>query len=300
MVWLTDKNSFALAVLFYGISMVYSFFLWRKGFRQDNRVNYSLLLIASLFHTTAMIKRGFSLDRCPVHNLFEATMFVTWTMVVAYLLMGLWSRLRFLGAFASPILFAIGVFALMPGLDIQAAEPQFTGGWLSLHVALFALSYGAFGLSSVAGIMYLTQEHNLKFHKLRAVVSLLPPIQRLELVMGRLLVGGFIMLSIGLVVSAVWFNQIRGDFFKDAPKILWSALVWLMCFSLILMRWKFSQRGRRFAWGTIGLFIFVALTFWGSSLMSPLHSPNAKAERGSRLDTSPVEKFATENAQSKP
>ena len=280
--------------------MVYSFFLWRKGFRQDNRVNYSLLLIASLFHTTAMIKRGFSLDRCPVHNLFEATMFVTWTMVVAYLLMGLWSRLRFLGAFASPILFAIGVFALMPGLDIQAAEPQFTGGWLSLHVALFALSYGAFGLSSVAGIMYLTQEHNLKFHKLRAVVSLLPPIQRLELVMGRLLVGGFIMLSIGLVVSAVWFNQIRGDFFKDAPKILWSALVWLMCFSLILMRWKFSQRGRRFAWGTIGLFIFVALTFWGSSLMSPLHSPNAKAERGSRLDTSPVEKFATENAQSKP
>lgn len=280
--------------------MVYSFFLWRKGFRQDNRVNYSLLLIASVFHTTAMIKRGFSLDRCPVHNLFEATMFVTWTMVASYLLLGLWARLRFLGAFVSPILFAIGVFALMPGLDVQTTVPQFTGGWLSLHVALFALSYGAFGLSSVAGMMYLTQEHNLKFHKLRAVVSLLPPIQRLELVMGRLLVGGFIMLSIGLVVSAVWFNQIRGDFFKDAPKILWSALVWLMCLGLILMRWKFSQRGRRFAWGTIGLFIFVALTFWGSSLMSPLHSPNAKAERGSKLDTSPVEKFASENAQSEP
>ena len=46
MVWLTDKISFTIAVLFYGISMVYSVFLWRKGFRQDNRVNYFLLLIA--------------------------------------------------------------------------------------------------------------------------------------------------------------------------------------------------------------------------------------------------------------
>jgi uncharacterized membrane protein YbhN (UPF0104 family) len=63
-----------------------------------------------------MIKRGFSLERCPVHNLFEATMFVMWTMVAAYLVFGIWSRLRFLGAFASPVLFAIGVFALLFGL----------------------------------------------------------------------------------------------------------------------------------------------------------------------------------------
>ena len=55
-----------------------------------------------------MIKRGFSLERCPVNNLFEATMFVTWTMVAAYLMFGIWSRLRFLGAFVSPLLFALG------------------------------------------------------------------------------------------------------------------------------------------------------------------------------------------------
>lgn len=291
MVWLTDKLSFTVAVLFYGISMVYSVFLWRKGFREANRVNYFLLLIAAVFHTTAMIKRGFSLDRCPVNNLFEATMFVTWTMVAAYLVLGIWSRLRFLGAFVSPILFAFGVFALMPGLDAHGAEPQFTGGWLSLHVALFSLAYGAFGLSSVAGIMYLTQEHNLKFHKLRAVISLLPPIQRLELAMGRLLLGGFILLSLALAVSGIWFKQTSGSYFQDDPKILWSILVWVMCLGLVLMRWKFSQGGRRFAWGTIALFVFVALTFWGSSLMSPLHSPNQQTQRGSMLKNSEHAKF---------
>ncbi len=275
--------------------MVYSVFLWRKGFREDNRANYFLLLIAAIFHTTAMFKRGFSLERCPVNNLFEATMFVTWTMVAAYLILGIWSRLRFLGAFASPILFAIGIFALMPGLDVRGPEPQFSGGWLSLHVALFALSYGAFGLSSIAGMMYLTQEHDLKFHKLRAVISLLPPIQRLELTMGRLLIIGFILLTIALVVSAVWFRQTNGNLLGGDPKILWSMLVWFMGLALVLMRWKFSQGGRRLAWGTIGLFVFVALTFWGSSLMSPTHSPNQQTQRGSMIKDS--EKFAIRHSQ---
>ncbi|MEP6663989.1 MAG: cytochrome c biogenesis protein CcsA [Verrucomicrobiota bacterium] len=283
MLWFTDKISFATAVFFYGLSMIYSVFLWRKGFRQDNRVNYFLLMTGAVFHTAAMFKRGFSLDRCPVNNLFEATMFVMWTMIAAYLLLGIWTRLRFLGAFISPIFFGMGVFALMPSLDVRGPKPEFSGGWLSLHVALFALAYGAFGLSSVAGTMYLTQEHDLKFHKLRAVISRLPPIQRLEIVMGRLLMTGFVLLSAALAVSSVWFKQTYGNYFQDDPKILWSLLVWLMCCGLVIMRWKFAQSGRRLAWGTIGLFVFVALTFWGSSLMSPIHAPAQPTQPHSSL-----------------
>src|SRR5437879_3226858 len=108
---------FRLSVVLYGLSMIYSVFLWRRGFRQDNRINYFLLLIAFALHTTAMTLRGLQIQRCPVTNLYEATTFVTWTIVAVYLIVGVWSRLRFLGAFASPILFGVGVFALMPALD---------------------------------------------------------------------------------------------------------------------------------------------------------------------------------------
>jgi len=268
----SDKLNFIVAVILYGASALYSIFLFRKGFRQDNRINYCLLLGGFLFHTMAMFQRGFSLDRCPIHNLYEATTFVGWTMVTAYLCLGLWSRLRFLGAFASPVLFAIGVFALMPGLDVKSAQPVFTGGWLSLHVALFVLAYAAFGLSCIAGLMYLTQEHDLKFHKFRAVLSLMPPIQRLELVASRLLLGGFVLLSAGLIVSALWTRQMNVAFAGD-PKIVWSLFVWALYLALIVMRWKFAQGGRRFAWGAVVGFVFVLLTFWGSSLLSPIHNP---------------------------
>jgi len=254
--------------------MVYSVFLYRRGFRKDNWINYILLLVALIFHSTAMALRGFSLNHCPVTNLYEATAFLTWGIVATYLVLGLWSRLRFLGAFASPLLFGIGVFALMPGLDIAHGKPtELTRALTSVHAALLALSYGAFGLSSVAAIMYLTQEHNLKFHKLQAIFSLLPPIQRLETVVGRLLVTGFVLLSAGLAIGAIDLSHLQNPHaYRGDPKIVWSGLVWLLYLGLIVMRWKFSQAGRRFAFGAIASFAFVLLTFWGSNLLSPLHN----------------------------
>ncbi len=273
--WFTDRHFFLLAVFVYGISVIYSVLLWRKGFRQDDLVNYAVLLFAFALHTTAMFERGFRLNHCPVSNLYEATIFAAWTIVAAYLVLGLWPRLRFLGAFASPVLFGIGVFALMRGLDPSpAAGPELPSVWTSLHAALASLAYGAFGLSSVAALMFLTQEHNLKFHKLQAIFSLVPPIQRLEGLVGRLLVCGFVLLTLGLGVGAYDLAQRRNpEAYRGDPKIVWSILVWLLYLGLVLMRWKFAQGGRRFALGTIGTFVFVLLTFWGVNLLSPLHKP---------------------------
>ena len=270
----TDRHFFLVAVILYGISSLYAIFLLRTGFRQDNRINYCLLLGGALFHTYAMFQRGFSLQRCPINNLFEATLFVAWTMVATYLLIGTWNRLRFVGAFASPILFAIGVFALMPSLDPPHGEqPVFTGGWLSLHAALILLSYGGFGLSAIAAVMYLTQEHNLKFNKPRAVFSLMPPIQRLELVVSRLMLAGFVLLTLGLAIGVGYLKETHDVYFKEDTKILWSALVWVACLAMLVSRWRFSQRGRKLAWGAVGMFAFVLLTFWGSNLLSGIHNP---------------------------
>ena len=270
---MTDRHFFLLAVIVYGCSMVYSVLLWRKGFRQDNRVNYLLLLLGFGLHTTAMFYRGFSFKQCPVNNLFEATIFLAWALVAAYLAIGLWPRLRYLGAFASPVLFAIGVFALMPALDPpHGPNPEFSGAAASLHAALILLAYGAFGLASVAGGMFLTQEHDLKFHKLRAMLSLFPPIQRLEMVTARLVLAGFILLSVGLEIGAHLPRPEGASLFQDA-KVVWSAVLWVLYFGLLLARWRFAQTGRRFAISTIGIFAFVLLTFWGTNLLSPIHHP---------------------------
>jgi HemX protein len=277
--WFTGHDAarhfFLLAVIVYGISMVHTVFLWRKGFRRDSHITYFLLLGAFGLHTAAMWLRGFSLKHCPVTNLYEATTFIMWTIVAVYLVVGLWHRVRFLGAFASPGLFALGVFALMPSLDVApAARPEFPVVWTSLHAALLALAYGAFGLSSVAALMYLTQERALKRHKMQAIFSLMPPIQRLEIVVGHTLLVGFALLTIGLALGAVDLSHASNPhLYRGDPKILWSALVWLLYLGLIVMHWWFAQSGRRFALYALGSFAFVVLTFWGTNVLSPLHHP---------------------------
>src|SRR5206468_7369537 len=133
---------------------------FRKGFMKDNRINYLILFAACGLHTLAMFKRGFSLQRCPINNLYEATMFIGWTIAAAYLVIGLWPRLRFLGAFAGPLLFGMGVYAFMLSLGRGPLTPAlFPGGgegaaWPSLHAAFILFPLGALGLSSFAGIMF--------------------------------------------------------------------------------------------------------------------------------------------------
>lgn len=273
--WFTGANSdrhfFLLAVIGYGVSMIYSVFLWRKGFRRDDRVNYFILLAAFALHTTAMFKRGFSLNRCPVNNLFEATMFFTWATALTYLLIGLMPRLRFVGAFAAPVLFAVGVFALMPSLDPpHGPKPEFSGGLTSLHAATIMLAYGAFGLGAVAAAMLLTQQHNLKFNKLRAVLSLLPSVERLDIVASRVALVGFVLLTIGLAAGGHLPRPEGAAYWSDS-KVMWSALLWVLYAGLLFGHMRSFFTGRRFAFGLIGIFVFLLLTFWGTNLLSTLH-----------------------------
>lgn len=270
----SDKAYFCIAVTIYGIGMVYSLFLWRKGFRRDDWVVYSLLGSGLVFHTIAMAMRGFSLEQCPITNLYEATAFIMWTIVAGFLIVGLWQRLRFVGAFASPMLFVLGVFALIPDMDPKIAEGakhDFSGALGSLHKALLLLSFGAFGLSAVAAAMFLTQEHDLKLNKFRAILSKLPPLERLEVAMSRLLWVAFGLLTAGIVASSAYLKQKKDTFFTTDPEMLWTGGVWMFYLVLLLLHWRHKQSGKRFAWGALGSFLFVMLTFWGVYLLSPLH-----------------------------
>jgi len=271
--WFTDRHFFLLAVAVYGVSTVYSVFLWRRGFRRDDHVNYLLLLVAFAFHTVAMFQRGFSFNQCPVNNLYEATTFLLWSLVAAYLAVGLLPRLKFLGAFASPVLFAVGVFALMPSLDPPCGpKPEFSGALLSIHAATIMLAYGAFGLGAVAAGMFLTQQHDLKMHKIRAVLSLLPSIQRLEIIASRLVFGGFILLTIGLAAGRHLPRPADAAYWTD-PKVVWSIFMWVVYLALLVSHRFFLQSSRRFATSVIGAFAFLLLTFWGTNLLSALHHP---------------------------
>jgi len=259
-------------VTFYGWSTLYSVFLWRKGFRRDDGINYLLLAGGMTLHTLAMVQRGLPRHTCPVNNLYEATTFLLWALGVACLICALLPRLKSLCAFAAPVLFTVGVFALMPSLDPRGPVPEYSGALRSLHAATILLAYGAFGLAAVAAGMFLTQQHDLKFNRLRALLSLLPPMQRLELITTGLVFAGFVLLTLGLAAGQQLPHQEGISYFSD-PKVIWSGLLWLIYLELLLAHKFFSRSTRRFAIGVIIAFVFLLLTFGLTNLLSPLHHP---------------------------
>ena len=273
MYWFTDRHFFLLAVVIYGLSTLYSVFLWRKNFRRDDHVNYFLLLAGFGLHTVALFKRGLRLDACPVNNLYEAVTFLLWALALACLVVALMPRLKFLGTFASPLLFAVGVFALMPSLDPpHGPQPDFSNWVTSLHAATILLAYGAFGLGAVAAVMFLMQQRALKTHKIRAVLSVFPSIQRLEMISTRLVLAGFILLTVGLEAGRHLPRPEGAAYFSDS-KVIWSALLWLAYLELQVAHKFFGRSSRNFAIGVVAAFVILLLTFWITNLDSPLHHP---------------------------
>ncbi len=270
---MTDRGLFSLSLLLFAVATGYAVFHWRHGFSRDDLWCYSLLAMAMVPHTGAMLARGFSLQRCPVNNLYEATMFTTWTLLSLHLIIGAWPRLRFISAFAAPLLLGLGIFGLNRQLDGPGPSPDFARGMVSLHAALILLAYGTFGLSAAAAIMYLVQEHDLRLNKLRAVLSRLPAMERLEKVIVQSMFSGLVLLSLGLSLS-IWLvigsgkPIVRGD-----PKVVWSLLVWAAYLAMLIIRMARNRGARWLAWSSVGTFAFVILTFWGTNLMSPMHQP---------------------------
>lgn len=280
MAWFTDRHSFLLAVMFYGACTIYSLFLWRKGFRRDDWVNYGLLAVGVALHTLALTKRGLSLQSCPVNNLYEATTFLLWTLGLACLVYSLLPRFKFLAAFTAPVLFTVGIFALMPSLDPpHGPKPEFSGALRSLHAATILQAYGAFGLAAVAAVMFLVQQHDLKARKIRALLSFLPSIQRLEAIAFRLVLVGFGLLTVGLIAGWNLPRPANKPYFSD-PKMMWSALLWLVYLEAIVAHRFFGRPARRFAVGVIVAFAFLLLTFGLTNKFSPMHQENVSPASG--------------------
>ena len=94
---------------------------------------------------------------------------------------------------------------------------------------------------------------------------MLPPIQRLEKLITFTLVIGLLLLTAGFGIGAAFWEE--GTTIWSNSKVVWSLLIWVIYCGLLMLHWKFDQRGRRYAWWAIIAFCFVILTFWG---MNPL------------------------------
>jgi ABC-type uncharacterized transport system permease subunit len=263
-----ERDWIAGAALIYAGAFLYSLYVLHGRVRWESRTHRLLVAAGWLAHTYGLYVRAARIGYCPLTNHFEVMMFITWALVLTYLAIGLIWRVSLLGEFTLPLVIALCVFGLFPGLDKPRAEVLEKSLWLSMHASIALLSYGALGLAGITGVMYLMQERLLKQRRLRGLFERLPSIQQLDVINFRLLLVGLAFLTLGIVFGFVAGAELV---LKDVPKTIWSFGVWAVYAVLLWASWTYRMRGRKIALGSVASFAFVLATFWMVNLQSGQH-----------------------------
>jgi ABC-type uncharacterized transport system permease subunit len=244
------------------VGFAYTMFALGAGVARPSRWNILVMLTGFICQTEYLHQRGEIVGRCPVTNLFEVLVFLSWSVVLLYFVVGGSYRLSLLGTFTAPLVFLIQSLAqLLPSASLPAVRKVSAGFWAELHAAVSLMAYGAFALACVAGVMFLVQERLLKRRQLGSVFQNLPPIATLVAATQRVMLAGFILFTLGLV----------GGFFAGSAHtaiVMMAVSVWLPYGLILILRQTHRYSSRRFAWLSVVAFI-VALTSLGA--LSFLH-----------------------------
>lgn len=261
-----DRALLEASTFCFFLGFAHTMFVLGRGRYQPSGFNFAAMAGGFAFQTGFLVVRGHALNACPLTNLFEVLIFLSWSMVLLYFVVGTAYRLSLLGVFTSPLAFVFQAFALIAPLDSPpgprarvVAQP-----WLETHAAISVVAYGAFALACVAGVMYLIQERQLKTHRLRGLFFHLPPIADLAVAMKRLILTGFILLTIGLLSGF----EVRGA--VEWSKVIWGVGVWLIYGGLLQAdKWITP---RRIAQLSVAAFSLTLVTLWGLNFIAPAGS----------------------------
>ena len=262
---MTDRHCLWLALLFYLAASALTLWRLRGGRTSLHQVNVTLLIGGFLLQLAGLVLRGMSLHRCPLTNPFEVTVFIVWALVLFYLLIGPSYRVSFLGAFTAPMVTLVLLAGLLAANDLPHESTLKHSPWVEFHAGIGILACGAFALAFVVGAMDLAQDRQLRSHHPGPAFHLLPSVEQLDLIGVRLLILGFILLTVGMIGGAI-SDKIVGAW--PWPKTVWAWTTWLLYGALLAARTTGNWRGRRAAAATMAAFVFLLTTYWGMSWLA--------------------------------
>jgi len=235
-----ERISLLAATLCYLFSFGHTLYALGAGRFQPGRFNFLAMALGAAAQTWYLSLRGAAEHSCPIGNLSETLIFLSWSIALIYLVIGPAYRLSLMGAFTAPLVLLLQIIALLlPGeVHVSFFRPN---PWVETHAALSLVAYGAFGLACVAGLMFLVQEGQLKSRRPAPIFHHLPPISILSEATLRLVWIGFLLLTLSFVSGILAHLAVSGG------KFLFSLLIWLIYAAILFAAKSGRLSGRRFA-----------------------------------------------------
>jgi len=235
------------------------------------KVSMWIFFAAFLLQTFYFGFRCIETGRSPVLGLHDAFSLIAWAMTGIYLAFQFKTKTRILGAFVSPAAFLLMVIASVRLGYYVALPAVLRGGLVAVHVILSVTGEAFFALASCAGAMYLIQDSLIKNKKGRSFSRLLPPLKDLDRINHICLLGGFPLLTLGILAGSIWARTVWGSHWQWDPKQIWTIMAWFLYASLLHQRLAIGWRGHKAAWFSIIAFVFLLLCVVAVSFSTTLH-----------------------------
>ena len=270
---MTESTLFLAAFVVYILAAVfYLSFQFSKKFRWA-RAGFALVSAAFVIHSLALVLRTIESGHAPFTNMYESLSFLSWALVLAFVVVDRKFKIPRIGAYLILIVVAFMALASSPLMPKVVAPlvPALQSYWLWLHVSVTLLGEAFFAVAFVTSIMYLAADSRRK--KGTASESAFSP-ETLDFVSYRCVAFGFPLFTLGgLIFGMVWAYEAWGTYWNWDPKEVWSLITWfvfaLYLHTRIVMGWK----GRRSAVIAIIGFLAALFTYFGVNyLLSGLHS----------------------------
>lgn len=215
------------------------------------------MLIGFLLQTGAVYLRGQDVHQCPMKSLSDILVFIAWSIVLLYFLVGQTYRVSLLGIFTAPLVTAMHAlaFAVPNAFPVYSLKAKIDP-YVELHAALALVAYAGFALACITGVMYLLQERLLKKHQIGGLFYQLPPIQGLARAIQKLVLLGIILLSASLAVSFKLQTPISN------PKLIFAWAVWALYALIGIIMWRQVLSPRQTAWLAAVGFVIPFISLW--------------------------------------
>jgi cytochrome c-type biogenesis protein CcsB len=218
---------------------------------------------AFVIHTLLVAWRWIETGHIPTIGNFENALAGAWFIVFMVIWAGWKERHPLLAAGALPFALVILGGGAMSDATARPMSASLRSFWLYIHIFFAWLAYGGYTVACGAGIAWLTKSRRAG----AASSAVRDDLARLEELMFRSTVFGFITDAVMIAAGSIWAKDLWGAYWSWDPVETWSLLSWLIYGLALHLRITMGWRGRKLAWLLVFAIVGVLISFWGVNLV---------------------------------
>lgn len=258
-----------LSLLYVAVALLYGLAAWLHlphGARAARgRAARALLAVALVLHAVAIVRGAVTPAGLDL-SFPQALSVVAWLTVLVTAAAGL---LRNLPALANIVLPVAALCALAPlagGTPHRFAHMGEASA--ALHIGVALVGYAFLVVAALQALLLLGLERRVHRGTARSQGDGELPLLTLERMLFRLVLAGFVLLSVTLASGLVFSEQVFGRPLTFTHKNVLS-LAGFAAFAVLLFgRWRYGWRGRRALYAVVGSTALLALGYLGSKFVA--------------------------------